>query len=111
MGTSVRTQERSWKCVIQRPPACLGPLPQQLEGDKPERPLPAGDVPYGVCRSLAAPLSHPSSGGKWMGANARGGHHGPAADPLLQNLGAQRVLRGMDPSGDGRGETGGQDVL
>lgn len=83
MRRSVWTQEGSWKSVIRCPPACLEPLPQKIGGDKPRCPLPVGDIPYGVCQGLAMPLSHPSEC-EQVGAKARGGRHGPAADPFLE---------------------------
>ena len=65
-------------------PACVPgtSAPEDWRGQT-QCPLPVGDVPYGVCRGLATPLSHPS-GCERVGAKARGGHHGPAADPLLE---------------------------
>lgn len=60
------TREGSWKCVIRCPPACLEPLPQEIEGDKPSRSLPVGDIPYGVYQVLAVLLSHPSGSSGWV---------------------------------------------
>lgn len=90
MGWSVWTREGSWKCVTQCLPACLGPLSQKIKGDRPRCPLPVGDIPCGVCQGLAAPLSHPSRC-EQVGAKARGGHHRPTADPLLEPHGQSKT--------------------
>lgn len=48
------TREVSSKCVIHCLPACLEPLPQKTEGDKPSCSLPMGGISYGVYQVLAA---------------------------------------------------------